>query len=562
MYKEKKMKRLFATLLVGVLLFNLTACGNASPSTADTSKSEASSTTEAPSISTDQETEESDNKQVASEEIYPDGLWTIDRIEGIADQKQSEDAIKTLQSYCTCILGNSVYTFDNVGWGRYSTLTLEEEGSKDSPVDIGYCNKYSTKTDSATEISYMSNDYWVMPVNQSDGSVVSFIYKNTKVVPSGQAFALNDEQSADAFTEETRTDSIENIEYLVPASWGVNDTAVPNAIIYSPTQDTTQYYFMCRPNEVKESITGYHGDAVSQPDDDESSDRRNVLSAFVESMNNTTGMELSDVELTTINGYLTATSTGSLLSNGYSFDIKVYAMAIDKDCIFSAFFAVPEGTEDPYTQDEMALLESVHSTTAKRHSLIQTTDQDPEKDVYTDLDYVDEISGSRGLPIIYIKNTPDLQIGSKIAEDIVLRAYYNRANSSEPVQVRMDILHNGEVKSSDTMTMYLGSVLKCDPIRVESDDLGYWVLRLVEDETNTVLSELVLETSNEPVKPVNTSIPQVGMTAEEVINTSWGEPDKKNITEAYYGTHEQWVYRGKGYVYFEDGVVTAVQRSE
>ena len=285
MYKEKKMKRLFATLLVGVLLFNLTACGNASPSTADTSKSEASSTTEAPSISTDQETEESDNKQVASEEIYPDGLWTIDRIEGIADQKQSEDAIKTLQSYCTCILGNSVYTFDNVGWGRYSTLTLEEEGSKDSPVDIGYCNKYSTKTDSATEISYMSNDYWVMPVNQSDGSVVSFIYKNTKVVPSGQAFALNDEQSADAFTEETRTDSIENIEYLVPASWGVNDTAVPNAIIYSPTQDTTQYYFMCRPNEVKESITGYHGDAVSQPDDDESSDRRNVLSAFVESMN-------------------------------------------------------------------------------------------------------------------------------------------------------------------------------------------------------------------------------------------------------------------------------------
>lgn len=52
------------------------------------------------------------------------------------------------------------------------------------------------------------------------------------------------------------------------------------------------------------------------------------------------------------------------------------------------------------------------------------------------------------------------------------------------------------------------------------------------------------------------------MTKEEVLRTGWGEPDKKNVTEYDWGTYEQWVYRNKGYVYFEDGIVTAVQKEE
>jgi len=52
----------------------------------------------------------------------------------------------------------------------------------------------------------------------------------------------------------------------------------------------------------------------------------------------------------------------------------------------------------------------------------------------------------------------------------------------------------------------------------------------------------------------------IGMTKEQV-KASWGPPYKVNRTVTAYGTREQWVYRGftSGYVYFDDGVVTAIQ---
>lgn len=56
------------------------------------------------------------------------------------------------------------------------------------------------------------------------------------------------------------------------------------------------------------------------------------------------------------------------------------------------------------------------------------------------------------------------------------------------------------------------------------------------------------------------SEPTVGMTKEEVEGCAWGKPDKKNIDEYAWGTSEQWVYRSKGYVYFENGVVSSVSK--
>ena len=49
------------------------------------------------------------------------------------------------------------------------------------------------------------------------------------------------------------------------------------------------------------------------------------------------------------------------------------------------------------------------------------------------------------------------------------------------------------------------------------------------------------------------------MTKEEVQNGAWGYPESKNVTETQGGTHEQWVYPGGKYVYFDNGVVTAIQ---
>ena len=50
----------------------------------------------------------------------------------------------------------------------------------------------------------------------------------------------------------------------------------------------------------------------------------------------------------------------------------------------------------------------------------------------------------------------------------------------------------------------------------------------------------------------------IGMSKEEVIQSSWGRPRNINRTITARGEHEQWVYGG-GYLYFEDGVLKTIQ---
>ena len=54
-------------------------------------------------------------------------------------------------------------------------------------------------------------------------------------------------------------------------------------------------------------------------------------------------------------------------------------------------------------------------------------------------------------------------------------------------------------------------------------------------------------------------VPSIGMTAEEVRNSTWGEPEDINRTTTDYGVYEQWVYSNYRYIYFDNGIVTAIQ---
>lgn len=53
--------------------------------------------------------------------------------------------------------------------------------------------------------------------------------------------------------------------------------------------------------------------------------------------------------------------------------------------------------------------------------------------------------------------------------------------------------------------------------------------------------------------------PEIGMTADEVKNSTWGDPTKINKTATKYGVHEQWVYSPGRYIYLDDGIVTSIQ---
>lgn len=51
----------------------------------------------------------------------------------------------------------------------------------------------------------------------------------------------------------------------------------------------------------------------------------------------------------------------------------------------------------------------------------------------------------------------------------------------------------------------------------------------------------------------------LGMTKQQVLDSSWGEPQKINTSIGSWGTHEQWVYGNGNYLYFENGKLTSIQ---
>lgn len=50
----------------------------------------------------------------------------------------------------------------------------------------------------------------------------------------------------------------------------------------------------------------------------------------------------------------------------------------------------------------------------------------------------------------------------------------------------------------------------------------------------------------------------IGMSQQDVLDSSWGRPRKVNRTTRSNGVSEQWVYDG-GYLYFDNGVLTTIQ---
>lgn len=64
--------------------------------------------------------------------------------------------------------------------------------------------------------------------------------------------------------------------------------------------------------------------------------------------------------------------------------------------------------------------------------------------------------------------------------------------------------------------------------------------------------------SDSTIVPEEKGDPKIGMTEQEVCASSWGYPKKQNTTTTANGTRVQWVY-DFGYIYFTNGVVTAIQ---
>lgn len=79
-----------------------------------------------------------------TKEVSIDGVWKLDHIEGVTDQALYDQLIESDADICYVISNEYLYPFiENRGIAKYANLELEETNSQESPVDIGYCNKYS-----------------------------------------------------------------------------------------------------------------------------------------------------------------------------------------------------------------------------------------------------------------------------------------------------------------------------------------------------------------------------------------------------------------------------------
>lgn len=54
----------------------------------------------------------------------------------------------------------------------------------------------------------------------------------------------------------------------------------------------------------------------------------------------------------------------------------------------------------------------------------------------------------------------------------------------------------------------------------------------------------------------------IGMSAERVLLSSWGKPEKINRTTHKFGEREQWVYGSGNYLYFRNGILDSISTHE
>jgi len=87
---------------------------------------------------------------------------------------------------------------------------------------------------------------------------------------------------------------------------------------------------------------------------------------------------------------------------------------------------------------------------------------------------------------------------------------------------------------------------------------NYWRLSRGYDTYYKVDDVTQEDLDNRYYKLIGRPEPSIGMTADQVRNSTWGSPKEINKSTYSWGTKEQWVYSNYRYIYLENGVVTSI----
>lgn len=157
---------------------------------------------------------------------------------------------------------------------------------------------------------------------------------------------------------------------------------------------------------------------------------------------------------------------------------------------------------------------------------------------------------------------------------VFMESFYSKSQGYETVECETN--HHADVPSKYgiyTMDSSVGKLtITSYCFLMDSDKIfliSYWHVDSSDEDYSQVFEDCVKSveilspafyyTDNEISTSSEKKAPAIGMTKEEVRNSYWGSPDSTNVDEYEWGTKEQWVYEDRGYIYFENGIVDAIQ---
>ena len=147
---------------------------------------------------------------------------------------------------------------------------------------------------------------------------------------------------------------------------------------------------------------------------------------------------------------------------------------------------------------------------------------------------------------------------------VLTEGYMNDYSSSIDIDTRYNEVKNGKYGGVEVNWIKVDEQTLSNVINQNKEFLDFYlkyknnVYYVQYDAEHNISGKY----QSEDIQKSKKEEPKIGMTKIQVLNSEWGSPKEKNITETKYGKHEQWVYSLNRYIYFENGIVTSIQKSE
>ena len=105
--------------------------------------------------------------------------------------------------------------------------------------------------------------------------------------------------------------------------------------------------------------------------------------------------------------------------------------------------------------------------------------------------------------------------------------------------------------------------LQCSTDKTNSKECAEFRERIKKEDARRLATFNAVNTANpasstSKAKSVKEGV-RIGMTMDEARASTWGRPHDINRTTTAYGTREQWIYGGRNYLYFRNGVLESIQ---